>query len=483
LTTKAPELIKALYQEPFLADLLGRLEVDSKEAGNALANWTSVQFQEAVDFFKSKKIMRPADFKKLQDRYKQDAFSIAGTANQYTITQVHSALLNAIETGEPQASVVKEIRRLVPDMSKAHADVVFRNNVIGSYQRGRWDQLQRVKRGRPFWQYVTVGDDRVRPDHAAMDQKVFAADSPVWNTWYPPNGHQCRCGVVSLTQRDVESEGLDVETSPPIVEEKNKPPRVARPDTGWSTSPAASKGADAASRRFYDGAGRVKGLKAPKVAASGDRPFSNSGDLGRSDPDRKKRTVDELGGIDAQKAVELTTVGRFFSSGSLRKLAADQAEARVPIATQFAGSGDQLVRRVASHEAIGDLAKGAKVGGQSSYLPMEASRDRAELVVADGISRGTENVISIVASNSKDLKMLAEVVLQAEAGHGAPVRNAVKAADIVIRGAIKPTKGYRFAHLNHRALGGRREVRLTKKPIKGFTSERVLVTLARFTEL
>ena len=48
-----------------------------------------------------------------------------------------------------------------------------------------------------------------------MDGRVFQADSPVWDTWYPPNGFRCRCTVRSLSKRQVEQMGLTVEEKAP----------------------------------------------------------------------------------------------------------------------------------------------------------------------------------------------------------------------------------------------------------------------------
>ena len=48
------------------------------------------------------------------------------------------------------------------------------------------------------WEYVTVGDDRVRPTHAALDGMVLPRDDPRWAQLMPPNGWGCRCTVFEV---------------------------------------------------------------------------------------------------------------------------------------------------------------------------------------------------------------------------------------------------------------------------------------------
>ena len=55
----------------------------------------------------------------------------------------------------------------------------------------------------PYWQYCTVGDDRVREEHAALDGLILRHDDPLWDKIYPPNGWKCRCYVVPKMAAEV----------------------------------------------------------------------------------------------------------------------------------------------------------------------------------------------------------------------------------------------------------------------------------------
>lgn len=60
----------------------------------------------------------------------------------------------------------------------------------------------------PYWEYQTIGDERVRKGHKALDGLVLRADDDVWKNIYPPNGWNCRCEVI---QRD-ELDGKELST-------------------------------------------------------------------------------------------------------------------------------------------------------------------------------------------------------------------------------------------------------------------------------
>jgi len=53
------------------------------------------------------------------------------------------------------------------------------------------------------YEYVTVGDDRVRPTHAALDRTRYAKDDPEWIKIRPPIDWGCRCSWCEILVDDV----------------------------------------------------------------------------------------------------------------------------------------------------------------------------------------------------------------------------------------------------------------------------------------
>lgn len=50
-------------------------------------------------------------------------------------------------------------------------------------------------------QYRTAHDDRVRPEHAALDGVTLPMSDSFWESYYPPNGWNCRCTVVQVRKK------------------------------------------------------------------------------------------------------------------------------------------------------------------------------------------------------------------------------------------------------------------------------------------
>src|SRR5690625_2148290 len=56
-------------------------------------------------------------------------------------------------------------------------------------------------------------ESRTRPSHAALHEKEFPHDDPIWEHIYPPNGFNCRCRVRTLSEDRLKEEGLSADSS------------------------------------------------------------------------------------------------------------------------------------------------------------------------------------------------------------------------------------------------------------------------------
>ncbi|MBN1830283.1 MAG: phage head morphogenesis protein [Deltaproteobacteria bacterium] len=212
-------------------------------------------FQEAADYFGDRVPMTPEQFAALAADARTTAFMVSGVARMDLCVGIHDAILKAIEEGETLA----EFQDRVDDIFAAQGfiaseeglgawrlETIFRTNIQTAYNVGRYRQLVDLKDRFPYWEYDAVNDSNTRPEHAALDGKVFPADSPFWDTWYPPNGFNCRCGVLPIHKYAAEEENLTIETEDPtgkLIEPidaagNRLPARLLIPDPGFSRNPA-----------------------------------------------------------------------------------------------------------------------------------------------------------------------------------------------------------------------------------------------------
>ena len=180
-------------------------------------------FQEAITYFTNKIPVTPEEFNRLAANARVSAFTITKAQSALQVAGVKESLQVALEKGSSFGEWKKHVNEIydslgVTKMNPFHMDVVYRQNIQQSYMAGRYWQMTNpeVLKRRPYWQYLTVRDDHRRPSHRRQHGKIYPANHPYWNTWYPTNGFRCRCTVVSLSAAEIEERGLTVEEQLPM---------------------------------------------------------------------------------------------------------------------------------------------------------------------------------------------------------------------------------------------------------------------------
>lgn len=88
-------------------------------------------------------------------------------------------------------------------------NTIYRVNMQSAYSAARYQRMRDNVDNRPYWQYSAVGDERTRPAHLALSGKIYRYDDPFWATFYPPNGFNCRCSVIALSDLDLKRRGMN----------------------------------------------------------------------------------------------------------------------------------------------------------------------------------------------------------------------------------------------------------------------------------
>lgn len=177
---------------------------------------TSLPPQDAHAFWQSKVPMAAKDYAALAVEARSRAIFVSGLAKGDLLNAIHASLGEALREGQTFQEWKKGLKTDLENSGWGgnrpwRLETIYRNNMQSAYMAGRYAQMRTTTALRPYWQMSVINDERTRPAHAALSDVVYPAEHPFWDTYYPPNGHRCRCTVKSRSQRQVDERGLKVE--------------------------------------------------------------------------------------------------------------------------------------------------------------------------------------------------------------------------------------------------------------------------------
>ena len=188
----------------------------------ATVAYGSVPFQEQIAFFRKKLNLPTSAWTDVYTREHDWAFVVAGADRDEIVSAFRGAIDKAIAGGATLEEFRKDFDAIVEQYGWDYqggrnwrSRVIYETNLRTSYAAGRYEQLQQLKRLRPFWRYCH--SDAVvhpRPLHLKWNNTVLPADDPWWSTHFGPNGWGCQCYVEGLNARDVKRLGLAVGPRP-----------------------------------------------------------------------------------------------------------------------------------------------------------------------------------------------------------------------------------------------------------------------------
>lgn len=204
----------------------------------AAAEPLAVRPAEAIEYFGSKGYHTAFDWQDTAAAMHVRSFTVAKMMEVDLLRTVQDALDDAIRRGTPYEQFAADMeplmrrkgwwgRKTVMDPrtgemrevqlgSPARLRTIFDANVRTAYAEGQWQRIERVADRMPYLRYSAVLDARTRPHHRAWHGIILPVDHPFWETHFPPNGWNCRCGVQQLGGEDLEANGWQVSRDPAI---------------------------------------------------------------------------------------------------------------------------------------------------------------------------------------------------------------------------------------------------------------------------
>lgn len=112
----------------------------------------------------------------------------------------------------------KEALKLNSQYNVNHLQAEHQTASHSAKMAAQWENYKGNAKRFPNLKYKTQEDDRVREQHAALNNKIAPIDSDFWKKFYPPNGFRCRCYTVQTAADPSTDLPTKVETVTPEFE-------------------------------------------------------------------------------------------------------------------------------------------------------------------------------------------------------------------------------------------------------------------------
>ena len=192
--------------------------------------------QDAIRYLEQKFPKASWAYTDLLDNAHDRAFVVAKMVDVDLATTVQRSIIDAMQEGKGYKAWAKDIDKVLAKSGwydgqinvdaqgnakkvvtggQHRLETIYRTNVAAAYEAGRQQVIFNDRDDDPFGyvMYSAIMDNRTRPTHKALHGKVMEKSDPAWSSISPPNGYNCRCTIVELTQGQIDRYGYKVSKS------------------------------------------------------------------------------------------------------------------------------------------------------------------------------------------------------------------------------------------------------------------------------
>ncbi len=133
----------------------------------------------------------------MRARLRESDYIFSGIKTFHELNEAFPSLLDENGDRKPFNQFLNDVQAIDSTYNKAYLSAEYNHAQAAAEMAAKWEDY--AEDGDEYnLQYRTAGDDKVRPEHAALHGVTLPMSDPFWDEYYPPNGWNCRCTVVQV---------------------------------------------------------------------------------------------------------------------------------------------------------------------------------------------------------------------------------------------------------------------------------------------
>ena len=126
----------------------------------------------------------------------------------HELNEAFPSLLDENGNRKPFEQFLNDVRKIDSKYNSNYLRAEYNFVNSSAVMAAKWEEFKQYG-DRYYLQYRTAGDKRVRPEHAALNRVTLPISDSFWETFFPPNGWNCRCTVVQVRKSKYEATDHD----------------------------------------------------------------------------------------------------------------------------------------------------------------------------------------------------------------------------------------------------------------------------------
>ena len=133
----------------------------------------------------------------MRQRLQRSNYIFSGIKTFHELNEAFPSLLDSNGNRKPFEQFLNDVQKIDQTYNRNYLRAEYNFVHASATMAAKWEEFMEDG-DRYNLQYRTANDDRVRPEHAALDRVTLPMSDSFWESYYPPNGWNCRCTVVQV---------------------------------------------------------------------------------------------------------------------------------------------------------------------------------------------------------------------------------------------------------------------------------------------